>query len=56
MISVHKNKVKENMQEIANKIINDFASQPRIDDFNDPLLTIDTIKSCFLALDIFARA
>ena len=29
MISVHRNKVKENMQEITNKVINDFSSQPR---------------------------
>ena len=29
MISVHRNKVKENMQEITNKVISDFASQPR---------------------------
>ena len=29
MISVHRNKVQENMQEIANKIIIDCDSQPR---------------------------
>ena len=29
MISVRRNYVKENMQEITNKVINDFTSQPR---------------------------
>ena len=51
MISMDRNKVKENMQEITNEVMNDFASQStRLQ------LLLTTFKSCFLTLGIFARA